>query len=87
MILCPTGKHISSHIDCVDKHGETALHHAARYGHVGVLSLLLVSRADTRVFGTQGYAAEVRPRSSDTEHKPSLSLAYSCLTCMWLLVL
>jgi ankyrin repeat protein len=79
MISCLTGKHIGSHIDCVDKHGETALHYAARYGHVGVLSLLLASRADTRAIGTQGDA-----RSSDTAHKPR-SLAYTAPwpTCGW----
>jgi ankyrin repeat protein len=75
MISCPTGKHIGSHINRVDKSGETALHYAARYGHVAVLSLLLASRADTRMFGTQGVASDVRPGSSDTTQGPrALSL-------------
>jgi ankyrin repeat protein len=64
LISCPTGKHIGSHIDLANKHGETALLYAARNGHVGVLSLLLAGRADTRAVGTQGDAAKVRVHAS-----------------------
>jgi ankyrin repeat protein len=80
MTESPTGKHIiGSHIDLADKHGETALHYAARHGHVGVLSLLLASRADTRAIGTHGEAAEVRPQAHMKRSLTPLSRLHSSL--------
>jgi ankyrin repeat protein len=49
-----------SDVDKADEQGETALHYAARYGHAAVVSLLLSSRADTRLISKHSNAAEVR---------------------------